>query len=162
VAPVPIPLDGMVQFQINGSDAGDPVTLVDGSASFSATDLMLGTDSITASFLGSESFNPSVGAAPDQPVTLAFDPDLPDPTQHLQDAIAAQLQADPAATTITIAAPTFDAATNVVSAVNALPAQATPIMLVVNLGPGVFTDLMGSPPPGVTLAINGDDGMSLM
>src|SRR5262249_8954784 len=75
---------------------------------------------------------------------------------------AAQLQADPAATTLTFAAPTYADATNVVSAVNGLPAQATPVTLVVNLGPGVFTDLVGSPPLGVTLVVNGDEGMTIM
>jgi hypothetical protein len=146
----------MVQFQVDGANAGDPVAVVNGNASFSNSDLTIGIHSIAAAFLGTESFNPSIGTAPNQTVTPDFDPNLPDPSQNLQDAITAQLQADPSATTITLVAPTYADATGVISAVNVLPVQATPITLVVNLGPGVFTDLTGRPPLGVTLTINGN------
>jgi len=71
---------------------------------------------------------------------------------------AANLQQVLATTgSITIQAATNSDAHNVINAVNGLPSHAgSPVTLTLNLAAGTFTDITASPPPGVTLVINGN------
>jgi hypothetical protein len=58
--------------------------------------------------------------------------------------------------TVTAQANTAAAADAFLAAVNAAPAPAAPVTVVLNLGAGTYTDLTPSPPAGVTLVINGN------
>jgi hypothetical protein len=58
--------------------------------------------------------------------------------------------------TVTAQAATPPDADSFVAAVNALPVQASPVTVVLNLGSGTYTDLAPTPPAGVTLVINGN------
>jgi hypothetical protein len=58
--------------------------------------------------------------------------------------------------TVTAHANTAATADAFLAAVNASPAPAAPVTVVLNLGAGTYTDLTPSPPAGVTLVINGN------
>lgn len=55
----PTSANGTVQFKVNGTNLGVPVTLSSGLAVFSTTALPLGSDIVSASYSGNSIFNPS-------------------------------------------------------------------------------------------------------
>lgn len=55
----PISATGTVQFKVNGTNLGAPITLSGGQAIFSTSSLPLGSDIVSASYSGSSSLNPS-------------------------------------------------------------------------------------------------------
>src|SRR5262249_17855437 len=52
---------GSVQFQIDGTNSGTPVSLLNGSAAFTTSALTAGAHTITARYGGDPNFNPSTG-----------------------------------------------------------------------------------------------------
>src|SRR5262249_47799835 len=61
---------GSVQFQIDGTNSGTPVPLLNGSAAFPTSTLTAGSHTITARYGGDPNFNPSTGSVA-QTVTKA-------------------------------------------------------------------------------------------
>jgi hypothetical protein len=95
-------------------------------------------------FIADSGNNRVVEITPGVPVT--FNPLTP-----------ANLQAVLATTTfVTLDAATSTDAQTMLTAVNGLAAQASPVTIIVNLASGSFTDLTASPPAGVTLVLNGN------
>jgi hypothetical protein len=134
---------GSVQFQLDGSNFGSPVALVNGTASLTTATLASGPHTVTAAYGGGDGFQPS-GSGP--------------LTETVNPMTTANLQAELSLTggMVTIVASSQDAANTIVAAVNGLPAHSSPVSVVVNLGGDTFTDLNASPPAGVTLVINGN------
>jgi uncharacterized delta-60 repeat protein len=111
-------------------------------------------------FATAGSYTVSVTATDVNGTSLPFTSDfvVDAPATGLQGLIATALPFDPntGLPTATFEAGTGSAADAILSAVNALPAQSSPVEVLLNLGSGTFTDLNASPPAGVTLVVNGN------
>jgi hypothetical protein len=84
------------------------------------------------------------------------------PVQDLQRAISAEVQANPAAPTLTIGIPDDSHAQDAVNAIDGLDPQNTPpITLVLNLAPGTYSGQTVSAPSDMTLIINGSANSQL-
>jgi CSLREA domain-containing protein len=144
VAPV-APNGGTVQFEIDGSDAGAPVPLSGGQASFSTASLSAGSHTIFATYSGYAGFSASSATA----------------TQQVIPFTAANLQSElTPGSTVTLAATSPGQASVVFAAVNSLSATTPSSTLVVNLEGQTITPSgtppAGSPPPQVKLQyVNG-------
>jgi len=139
------PPTGTVQFQLDGQNLGSPVPLTNGTATSPGVALSAGNHGVTASYFNSDgNFLGSTG-------TLAGG-------QQVNALTAANLQL----VLSSGIAPAIDVSTasdadNAISAINQLPGySSTPVTVILNLASGSYTDLIASPPAGVTLIINGN------
>jgi hypothetical protein len=94
----------------------------------------------------------SAPATLSQPITIN-----PVTSANLQSAITGQ-----PAPTVTIEAATPTDAQTVVTAVNGLNVQTAPVAVQIDLSSGSFTDIVASPPAGVTLILNGTGGGTIV
>jgi len=135
---------GSVQFLVDGTNLGAPVTLTGGTATSPSIFLAAGSHTVQGLFSDpAGNFTASNG-------TLAGG-------QVVNSLTATNLQAILTATsTPTFAATSNTDAQSILTVMNALTAQSAPVTITLQLGNGSYTDLTASPPSGVTLVLSGN------
>ena len=120
----------------------------------------LGSTSGTANHAGDLAFNftSSVATADGQYIT-ATATDASGNSSEFSGPLAVQVPPANQPASGAVAAADSAAAQAIVAAVNALPSQAaSPVTITVNLAAGTYEGITASPPPGVTLVLNGSGG----